>query len=178
MARAPATSVRRRSPTWAVSPGDTPRYPSACSKIWRAGLYQPTSSEKDQPLKHPEEPEALQDPPEARGGSEADVAHDAHGDAALVQTPDQLVHPVAQPEPGVLAHGHEPLDQPRPRGLVDRALEEVDRGVRRLLAGVLLVPEPSRLMLLPHGTEGLAEDPVVHRVADGRVTPRSTPRRR
>ena len=49
MASAPATSVLRPSPTWAIAPGSsTPRPAIACSKMGGNGLKHPTSSENDQ----------------------------------------------------------------------------------------------------------------------------------
>ena len=158
IARAPATSVRRRSPTWAAALGRTPRYPRACSKISGAGLYHPTSSENDHPSKQPRRPKRSRMPAEAGRRREADVADDAEAHApppaappATTSTPSHRWKPASSPA----VTNRSTRSVPHP--LAHRQVEQLDRRPRRALAGVLLVAQPRRLVLVPDGAERRVE---------------------
>jgi hypothetical protein len=86
-----------------------------------------------------------------------------------VELRHQRVDAVAEVEAGLLAGGEEPLDQAVPHRRAHRHIERVDRRPRRLLGRVLLVAQPGRLVLVPHGAERGAEGVVVDDVAGVRV---------
>ena len=112
IARAPAMSVRRRSPTCSArSAGTSPSEVSARAKIGRVGLVDADLVGERPAVEVLEHAAALEEAAQQLAAGEADVADDPGADALRLELGQRLLEPVVDDQVGRRARVGERLDE-------------------------------------------------------------------